>query len=159
MSTCGRQNNDPRRHSCPTSLNPGNVVKGILADATVGNTEREAGQKRGRQDGREAGRTEEREAGRKRGRQDGREGGRTEERETDRRPRNRALPSTAGCKDGRRAHEPGNVGPSRLERASLVAQRAESPPATQETQETRVRSLSGEDPLQKEMATCSSTLA
>ena len=49
MSTCGRQNNDPRRHSCPTSLNPGNVVKGILADATVGNTEREAGQKRGRQ--------------------------------------------------------------------------------------------------------------
>jgi len=29
----------------------------------------------------------------------------------------------------------------------------------QETQETQVRSLGGEDPLEQEMATCSSTLA
>ena len=32
-------------------------------------------------------------------------------------------------------------------------------PATQETQEMRVRSLGQEDPLEKEMATCSSILA
>ena len=34
-----------------------------------------------------------------------------------------------------------------------------NPPAMQETQETRVRSLGGEDPLEEEMATHSSTLA
>ena len=49
LSTCGRQNNDPRRHPRPTSLNLGNAVKGMLADAVVGNTERETGQKRVRQ--------------------------------------------------------------------------------------------------------------
>ena len=38
--------------------------------------------------------------------------------------------------------------------ASLVV-----PPAVQETQETRVRSLDWEDPLEKEMATHSSILA
>ena len=41
-------------------------------------------------------------------------------------------------------------------RASLVAQTAKHPPAMWET---RVRSLSQEDPLEKEMATHSSTLA
>ena len=40
--------------------------------------------------------------------------------------------------------------------ASLVAQRVKSLPATQETQ---VRSLGWEDPLEKEMATLSGTLA
>ena len=35
----------------------------------------------------------------------------------------------------------------------------ENPPATQETPKTRVRSLSQEDPLEKEMATHSSILA
>ena len=34
-----------------------------------------------------------------------------------------------------------------------------NPPAAQETQETGVQSLGQEDPLEKEMATCSSTLA
>ena len=34
-----------------------------------------------------------------------------------------------------------------------------NPPAMQETQETQVRSLGGEDPLEKEMATHSSILA
>ena len=34
-----------------------------------------------------------------------------------------------------------------------------SPPAIQETQETWVQSLGGKDPLEKEMATCSSILA
>ena len=41
-------------------------------------------------------------------------------------------------------------------RASLVAQRLKHMPAVWETQ---VRSLGGEDPLEKEMATHSSTLA
>ena len=41
-------------------------------------------------------------------------------------------------------------------RASLVAQRLKSLPGSQET---RVRSLGWEDPLEKEMATHSSTLA
>ena len=40
-----------------------------------------------------------------------------------------------------------------------IAQRVKNPPATQETQETGVRSLGQEDPLEKEMATYSSTLA
>ena len=40
--------------------------------------------------------------------------------------------------------------------ASLVAQLIKNPPAMQETQ---VQSLGGEDPLEKEMATHSSTLA
>ena len=43
-----------------------------------------------------------------------------------------------------------------LDRASLVAQRVKHLPAIQETW---VRSLGQEDPLQKEMATLSSTLA
>ena len=34
-----------------------------------------------------------------------------------------------------------------------------NPPATQKSQETRVRSLGGEDPLEEEMATHSSILA
>ena len=38
-------------------------------------------------------------------------------------------------------------------------QRGENPPATQETQETRVRSLRGEDPLEEGMVTPSSTPA
>ena len=41
-------------------------------------------------------------------------------------------------------------------RASLVAQSVKNPPATQET---RLRSLGQEDPLEKEMATHSSILA
>ena len=41
-------------------------------------------------------------------------------------------------------------------RASLVAQTVKNPPAMQETQ---VRSLGGEDPLEKEQATHSSILA
>ena len=45
---------------------------------------------------------------------------------------------------------------SNLELASLVAQMAKCLPATQKT---RVRSLGWEDPLEKEMATHSSTLA
>ena len=36
---------------------------------------------------------------------------------------------------------------------------AKNPPATQETQEVRVQSLSREDPLEEEMATHSSILA
>ena len=44
----------------------------------------------------------------------------------------------------------------RKERASLVAQRLKRLPGMQET---RVRSLGREDPLEKEMATHSSTLA
>ena len=40
-----------------------------------------------------------------------------------------------------------------------MAQWVKNPPAMQEPQETRVRSLGGEDPLEKEMATHSSTLA
>ena len=40
-----------------------------------------------------------------------------------------------------------------------MAQQVRNPPAMQETQETRVRSLGWEDPLEKEMATHSSILA
>ena len=43
--------------------------------------------------------------------------------------------------------------------ASPMAQRVKNPPVTQETQETWVQSLGWEDPLEKEMATCSSILA
>ena len=42
---------------------------------------------------------------------------------------------------------------------SLMAQRVEDLPARQETLETLVRSLSQEDPLEKETATHSSILA
>ena len=45
------------------------------------------------------------------------------------------------------------------ERASLMAQGIKYPPVMQETQETSVRSLGREDPLEKEMATHSSILA
>ena len=41
----------------------------------------------------------------------------------------------------------------------VMAQRVKNLPATQETQETWVRSLGWEDPLKKEMATVSSILA
>ena len=44
-------------------------------------------------------------------------------------------------------------------RAFLVAQLVKNPPAMQETQETRVRSLGWEDPLEKGTATHSSILA
>ena len=40
-----------------------------------------------------------------------------------------------------------------------MAQRVKNPPATQETQETRVLSLGQEDPLEKEVATHCSVLA
>ena len=40
-----------------------------------------------------------------------------------------------------------------------MAQVVRNPPARQETQETWVRSLGGEDPLKKELATNSSSLA
>ena len=40
-----------------------------------------------------------------------------------------------------------------------MAQQVKNPPAMQETQETRVQSLGWEDPLEKEMATPSSSLA
>ena len=40
-----------------------------------------------------------------------------------------------------------------------IAQRVKNLPAVQETQETGVRSLGWEDPLEKEMGTQSSTLA
>ena len=43
--------------------------------------------------------------------------------------------------------------------ASLVAQRVKNLPAMQETQEARVPSLSGEDPLGEEMATHFGVLA
>ena len=43
-----------------------------------------------------------------------------------------------------------------MDRAPLVAQLVKNPPAMQESQ---VRSLGGEDPLKKEMATHSSILA
>ena len=43
-------------------------------------------------------------------------------------------------------------------RASQVAQREKNPSAVQETQETQVRSLGQEDPLEEEMATHSSVL-
>ena len=46
-----------------------------------------------------------------------------------------------------------------LELASLVAQQIKKPSATQETQETRVRSLGWDDPLEEGMATHSSILA
>ena len=39
-----------------------------------------------------------------------------------------------------------------------MAQQIKNPPATQETQENRVQSLSQEDPLEEEMATHSSIL-
>ena len=48
------------------------------------------------------------------------------------------------------------VSPQRTVRASLVAQSVKNLPAVQET---RVRSLGWEDPLEKEMATHSSILA
>ena len=47
-------------------------------------------------------------------------------------------------------------GPSRH---SLVAQMVKNPPAVQETQEMWAQSLGWEDPLEKKMATHSSTLA
>ena len=40
-----------------------------------------------------------------------------------------------------------------------MAQRVKNPPAMQKTQETLVRSLGGEDPLEEEMAIHSSILA
>ena len=40
-----------------------------------------------------------------------------------------------------------------------MAQAVKNLPAMQETQETRVQSLGREDPLEEEMATCSSILA
>ena len=43
--------------------------------------------------------------------------------------------------------------------ASLMAQAVKDPPVMQEIQETQVRSLGREDPLEKEMATHSSILA
>ena len=43
--------------------------------------------------------------------------------------------------------------------ASQVAQRVKNLSAMQEMQETRVRSLGWEDPLEREMATCSCILA
>ena len=46
-----------------------------------------------------------------------------------------------------------------LELASLVAQQIKKPSATQESQETRVRSLGQEDALEEGMATHSSILA
>ena len=46
-----------------------------------------------------------------------------------------------------------------MKSASLVAQKYKAPPAMQETQEMQVRSLGGEDPLEKEMATHSSIFA
>ena len=46
-----------------------------------------------------------------------------------------------------------------MKRASQVAQWVKNMPARQETQETRVRSLGWEDPLEEEMATHSSSLA
>ena len=47
----------------------------------------------------------------------------------------------------------------RRDQVSLVAQLVKNPPPMQETQETCVRSLGQEDPLEKKMATHSSTLA
>ena len=44
-------------------------------------------------------------------------------------------------------------------RASPIAQQVKNPPTMQETQKTWVQSLGWEDPLEKEMATHSSTLA
>ena len=46
-----------------------------------------------------------------------------------------------------------------LDLGVVMAQRVKNLPATQETQETWVRSLGWEDPLKKEMATLSSILA
>ena len=43
--------------------------------------------------------------------------------------------------------------------ASLIAQQVKNPPVIQETQETRVRSLGWEDPLEEEMANKSRSLA
>ena len=43
--------------------------------------------------------------------------------------------------------------------ASLMDQQVKNPPARQELQEMRVRSLGWEDPLEEEMAAHSSTLA
>ena len=40
-----------------------------------------------------------------------------------------------------------------------MAQRAKCLPVVQETQEVHIPSLDGEDPLEEEMATCSSILA
>ena len=44
-------------------------------------------------------------------------------------------------------------------RASLMAQVVKNPPAVQEREEMRARSLGQEDPLEQEMATHSSVLA
>ena len=49
--------------------------------------------------------------------------------------------------------------PKESPRASLVAQTIKNLPAKQEMQETWVRSLGREDPLEEEMATPSSVLA
>jgi len=47
----------------------------------------------------------------------------------------------------------------KIDRASLMAQVVKNPPVMQETQETWVRSLDWEDPLEEEMETHSSILA
>ena len=44
-------------------------------------------------------------------------------------------------------------------KASLVAHQVKNPPVTNETQEMRVQSLGGEDPLERELATHSRILA
>ena len=44
-------------------------------------------------------------------------------------------------------------------KASLVAHQVKNPPVMNETQEMRVQSLGGEDPLQKEMVSTPSTFA
>ena len=51
------------------------------------------------------------------------------------------------------------LGALRLRQSFPGASSAKNPPPRQETQETRVRSPGGEDPLEKEMATHSSVLA
>ena len=49
--------------------------------------------------------------------------------------------------------------PPRVTRASLAAQTVKNPPARQELQETQVRPLGGEDPLEQGMTSQSSILA
>ena len=61
-----------------------------------------------------------------------------------------------GMHSSMRAHPNGNFSKIGRKRSSLVAQMVKHPPATQET---RVPSLSWEDPLEDGMATHSSILA
>lgn len=114
-----RQNNDPRRHLDLTP-EPGKCGKSSLLMPLLGTL-------RGRQDRREWRQVP----------------------SGDKCPRRRTPPTSVACKDGRRVHEPGNEGASRLE-GFPGGSAAESPPAMQG--DPGDRSLGGEDPQKESWA-------